>query len=681
MLFCAAMKKIIYLLLSLVLLLPAWGNAQQLLVLRDGAQAQSASGYLQWLRDPDKSMNLTQVINFSAWENLPGSLMAGYTMDAVWLRVNIKNESTREDQWVVVFSNPLIDEVRLYREDRHKVWSVQVSGEDIGRSRWELDTRSVALPVKLEPGRQETLLIRVQTKNAMATGVELQQSSAFHDASRREYFCFGLLFGGYLVLFLFNAFFLYITREVQSVRYLLYIFMSISVEMLTTAFPQQLFDMPVGISDPLLGVAICISVITGAQFFLTQLDLPAVGPRLYRMLMSFVVIIAIIGSALVLSGHYGWGMQAIQLPALAVIVFVLGLAIVLMRRGHQQARFFLLVFGIFYASVFVSFLRNMGVLPPNLWTYNATSLGTFVHMLLMSWRLHWYYNKLRKEKEQAQADAIETIRKLNNDLEHQVERRTATLSREIEQRQLLEQELRDALSSERKVREEQLDFVTMVSHEFRRPLSIIDSTVQQMDRHRDVAGDGKQQNGQSLRNAVQRMTSLVDTYLTVDRMEQTTASFNPLPCIPADILQSIVAEWPSSRVRLSMQDLPQTLVCDKSLLLVALRNLLNNADRYAYPGSLIEVLADVPTPDQIRIVVRNAGNAIADDEIPRIFQKYYRGSFAQQKPGAGIGLYLVRRITDMHSGSITLECRDGFTSFCLLLPIRLHQTAAYRLPI
>ena len=164
-------------------------------------------------------------------------------------------------------------------------------------------------------------------------------------------------------------------------------------------------------------------------------------------------------------------MILVQILALLLIVGFIGMSLWLLTRGYRPARFFLLAFGIFYAGVIISFLRNLGWVPFNFWTGHASAIGAFLHMLLMSLRLNLRYNGLRRDKEMAQSEMVRAVRQLNDGLEHQVAKRTVALQQEIARRELLELELRDALEVERRTREEQKDFVAMVSHEFRTPVS------------------------------------------------------------------------------------------------------------------------------------------------------------------------------------------------------------------
>ncbi|MEG2964025.1 MAG: ATP-binding protein [Janthinobacterium sp.] len=97
---------------------------------------------------------------------------------------------------------------------------------------------------------------------------------------------------------------------------------------------------------------------------------------------------------------------------------------------------------------------------------------------------------------------------------------------------------------------------------------------------------------------------------------------------------------------------------EASLLRVALRKLLSNADRHAPQTQAIRVQDATLDDGCVHIVVSNAGELLPADEIPHLHQKYCRGHIAQRKPGAGLGLYWVQRIA-VYPGAGAGENRAG----------------------
>lgn len=664
------MKRLLSFFLLCAILLPLSGMAQSALDLQANTRKVSGSGHLSMLRDPGAQLTPDAALASQQWQAIPAALSAAYTKDAIWLRMVVERQADAPQEWFLRFTNALLDDVRLYMPNGAHGWHEQIAGEDAGRTAWPVDSRNVVLPIHMDTTGREVWLIRLQSKNAMSTNVEVWSGLAFGDTSRREYLFYGLYFGCFALLIVLHVFFWRMTREKQSGLYLLYVSMNILTELMTVAIPQQLFALPVALSDPLLGLSMCGSLAVGVHFSLQQLELHPVWPRFSRLVLYGARAVAMMSAVLILSGNFSMGVILMQQVAMSLIVVFVGIALWLVAHGHKPARFFLLVFGIFYAGAVISYLRNMALVPTNFWTDHAIAIGALLHMVLMSLRLNFRYDGLRRDKEMAQAETVRVVRQLNESLEHQVAKRTEALQQEVTQRVQLEQELRLALEVERRIKEEQQDFVAMVSHEFRTPLAIINTTAQQIAKNLDAARERTLQRCQNLRDAVRRMAALVDEYLTADRMEASATAFRPTVCDTQQVLQTTLAEWPTERFVLSAHSLPASFYCDRGLLQVALRNLVANADRHSTHGRSIHINAMADEGGSLHIAVSNHGEPVPEEEVPRLFQKYFRGHAAQHLPGAGLGLYLVQRIAEMHGGSVHLEndIAAKLVTFSLRLP-------------
>ncbi|WP_347900804.1 sensor histidine kinase [Pseudomonas purpurea] len=634
-------------------------------------QPVSARGYLQRLDDPKGTLTPEQAAQATTWRALPGSLSAGYTTDAVWLRIEVQAIDTAEQNWVLRLNNALLDDVRLYQYVLG-AWQEQRAGEDLPRSQWPENSRAAVFPLQPHHDQPQLLLLRLQTKNALSVSIELTPRLAFSESNRREFLMYGLYFGVYLMLIGFHSIFWRMTRAPESGWYLSYVSCCVLVEALTIGLPQQFLGIPVWVSDPLLGVALALGVPIGVIFAGRQLGLPEVYPRLQRGLAWLCWGIGGGAALTVIAGHYREAMPVVLTTALLLVPCFIGLGVWLLCRGHRPARFYLLAFGIYYAGVVISFLRNLGYVPAMFWTDHAVAIGTLIHMGLMSLRIITHYNRLKRDKELAQAAAAEMTLQQSAHLESLVAIRTQELSQEILRRALLEQELRVALEHEQRIQAQQNDFVAMVSHEFRTPLAIISTSAQQLAKHLDAPAEKNLRRCQNIRNAGSRLLALVDDYLTHDRMTDLRPTARLAPCDLALLLENVVAEFAPWRISLDYR-LPHRLyLCDAGLLHVAVRNLLANADRHTpAPTRIIFTVNEID--DALSLSIRHPGEAIPEDERERLFHKYYRGRQAQLSAGAGLGLYMVQRIAQLHGGDVQLVGIGGHEDVSFLMQVRLAQ--------
>lgn len=653
---------------------PGWGRASTLALLPEAGFI-PASGYLQRLDDAQARLTPGQALRAADWQALPSSLSAGFTAAHVWLRVQVRPQGEGRQRWMLRLSNALLDDVRLYRHDAEGGWREQRAGEELPRGQWPVNYRSATFPLDLQGGETEVLLLRLHTKNALSVSLDFSPRQRFADDTRLEFLGYGLYFGVYLMLIGFHAVFWRMTRAPESGWYLIYVGCCVWIEALTLGLPQQLLALPVWLSDPLLGVAMALGLPVGAVFASRQLALAHVYAGLARRLMALTWLVGGGAALAILAGFYRAAMPVVLLFSVSLIPLFVALAVLLLLRGHRPARFYLLAFGIFYAGVVIAYLRNFGVLPANVWTDHAVAIGTMLHMGIMSLRIISHYNRLKRDKAEAQRQAAELMQLRNARLESLVQERTRELEGELQRRERLEQELRVALTQEQRMRQAQGDFVAMVSHEFRTPLAIISTSAQQLGRQLDAPPEKNLRRCQHIREAATRLLALVDDYLTHDRMADARPTSRFVACNLAELLERQLADFPAGRIALDQRLGAGHYWCDAGLLRVALRNLLANADRHAPQGETVR-LSVREEGECVVLSVSHPGALIAEDERDRLFHKYFRGRQAMPSTGAGLGLYMVRRIAQLHGGDATLAGYGGDEAICFRLSLRLSASVS-----
>jgi two-component system sensor histidine kinase KdpD len=143
---------------------------------------------------------------------------------------------------------------------------------------------------------------------------------------------------------------------------------------------------------------------------------------------------------------------------------------------------------------------------------------------------------------------------------------------------------------------------------------------------------------------------------------------HPLHEIVTDVLSDL--KLSASRLRLDIPEGLPPLFVDGDLIGQAMKQLLDNADRYSPPGSPIAVLARLE-PDWIVVSVADSGPGVKADEQSRIFEKFYRGMHsARFREGTGMGLAIAKGIVEAHGGKITVSARpEGGSVFSVQLPL------------
>ena len=110
------------------------------------------------------------------------------------------------------------------------------------------------------------------------------------------------------------------------------------------------------------------------------------------------------------------------------------------------------------------------------------------------------------------------------------------------------------------------------------------------------------------------------------------------------------------------------ITADEGLLLRAVSNLVANAIRHADPGSPVALSIRQTDAGQLAIQVCNQGPTVPEEEIPRLFERLYRGEYARGTRGSGLGLTIARRIVRLHAGEITMDSDSSGTVVTISLP-------------
>jgi signal transduction histidine kinase len=247
----------------------------------------------------------------------------------------------------------------------------------------------------------------------------------------------------------------------------------------------------------------------------------------------------------------------------------------------------------------------------------------------------------------------------------------------VTQRALAQQAsmLEEKLAAERHLTQLQRNFVSMASHEFRTPLTIIDGHAQRLNKLSDRIGvDEIVTRAGKIRAAVLRMTHLIDNLLTSTRLLESGAGlyFHPqdldLRELVHDVCQLHRESSPASNIVENLGHRPLRMVGDPKLLSQVFDNLLSNAIKYSPRGGGVCITAR-DADGGFAVAVEDRGMGIPAADVGRLFERYFRGSNVSGIVGTGVGLNLVKMVVDLHGGSVTVESQEGKGSrFTVRLP-------------
>lgn len=224
----------------------------------------------------------------------------------------------------------------------------------------------------------------------------------------------------------------------------------------------------------------------------------------------------------------------------------------------------------------------------------------------------------------------------------------------------------------KKLEEDRSDFMHTLSHDMRNPLTSIIGYTEVMER--TVTMDDKFSMFLSrIRVAAERMLEMVTQLLrTVDAEIYEQLKWEP--CALQSIMRKVVhdvegmALSKSIDVNMQVDGDPYEIVADATRLYHAILNLVENAVKYSPPETNVSLVASFGEEGAV-IDISDEGPGIPEDDLPHIFEKYYRGKTAQQQQGNGLGLAVVRTIVEAHGGRVNAQNRpQGGAQFTINLP-------------
>jgi PAS domain S-box-containing protein len=234
--------------------------------------------------------------------------------------------------------------------------------------------------------------------------------------------------------------------------------------------------------------------------------------------------------------------------------------------------------------------------------------------------------------------------------------------------------LQSALDRERETTNAYRSFVSMVSHQFRTPIAIVDSSAQRiLRRGAEATPDELATRATKIRKAMARLTRLVDSVLNAARIDSGQIEIVHAPCdlvrLVTDVCEYQREISPGFEISLMTPAEPVEFACDAMLIEQVLVNLLSNAVKYSGNASLVAVRLWTEG-GMVKCSVRDWGIGIPAEEVPNVFRRFYRARTAAGIAGTGIGLNVAQEIVRMHGGDIEVESREGQGStFTLSIPL------------
>ncbi|MDO6746566.1 sensor histidine kinase [Gilvimarinus sp. 1_MG-2023] len=637
------------------------------------------------LEDSTQKLTFEDVSGFSIDRFTPtaGVVDSAVKGGSIWLKLCLDKNLDAREHWILSVLPAYIKKVELYEIIDNKL-NRSVVGDVTAWDKRKINYRGYAFHLDFSRYSEKTIYLKLDFHHRISADIMMIDGASMYDVVADDYLKFGMYFSIVLIVFLANLILSFRTKNKSYFYYSMCILFLSSFTILNGGYLYQSLFSDEGMSAmPAIMVSICLYFCSLHLFFNAAYELESNAKLLnianYIFAAGYVIISVcyLISNDLLLY-------RIVTVIYMASIPVFFGMVVydVFWLKKH---RFFSLSLVPVLLAFVLSSARSFGMSDSFAFVEEIPAVASLVHMITTSIILAkkaWF---LESEKSKAVKELLRFSREYSSNLERDVDCRTKDLAlsneklnNEIESRRLTEDRLREAIIIEQKERKMKREFVAILSHELRAPVSAIDMAVQNLEFNlsKSVLSESETSTSnriESIKKSTNKLNRIIENTIVNDKLLR-------IDCAEIEVVEvelfGLIAKTVSTidfECRVDLSGIKEEMMAkvDVDLVQIALSNLIDNALKYSdkcFPVKITMMQVD----DCVEISVIDNGEEISEDEKRDIFEKYYRSHTAHGNPGSGLGLFLTKMIAEKHKGSIKVITNDsnvGGNTFVLRLPI------------
>ena len=663
-------------------------------------QSISVSDKLEIYEDKSNNLSLRDILEVEFKKMSKNVPNMGITQSTIWVKLDIRNLTTEHDL-ILNLSLQTLDKVEFFFINERGKYSSQLVGEEFPFNKRKYKDPNYLFDINIKSGNKSTFYFKISSKEGIQIPITLGTKTAVLNEIKYKDILSAIYFGIMIVMAIYNLFLYMSVRDKSYIYYVIYIILILLTQTSLQGYPFQFLwpNSPVLAQNSLFIFPSLVGIASMA-FMNVFLKIRANYLNFYK-LSIYLSIPYLISIVLALIKFYKLSFIVMEVNAGIVSLFMLYVAIKVLKNGYQPAKYFLAAWSIFLIGVVIYILKDFEVLPFNNFTRYTMHIGSGIETVLLSFALAARINIYKKERLEALKEKERVVREQNIILEEKVKERTKELNQVLTNLKQTQSQLVDAekMSS--------LGQLTAgIAHEINNPINFVSSSISPLRRDiKDIESIikkyeeiGISDNLEEKLKEIEALKQEIDYEYIKAELETIINSIQDGAERTKEIVSSLRNFSRLDEIDLQKADINEgiesTLVLLKNKLngITLSKNLGKLPIIECYPGKLNQAFMNVIDnaigavkeknlksgegsieikthfdDDFIYIDIKDNGVGIDEKIKEKIFEPFFTTKDVGK--GTGLGLSIVYSIIESHKGDIIVESKKNEgTQFIIKIP-------------
>ena len=620
-------------------------QAQDIIQIPDDSEILYISSGVEIAIDQEGLLTLEDVASGDfAFKSTRFPFGGGYTSDTFWFRFTLQKKSKGKKSILLSAGPTYIDSLVLYSPSTKNAtsYTIQTAGDTIEANKLPLGLQygPYTFSINLNDNNPHTFYLKMHGYDDSALQLTLSSSDQLTKINNIDLIISGFIIGA-LTLISINAFIMW--RWLKHPIYLIiigYALFTITHKiMLSGVIARYLLPNSPNIMnmiDPLSSSFQCFFSII---FYIMYYNSKEKFSKLHYLFISFLLLTILTLISIPL-GYFIYFAPYMLLFALFLLPSLLFISWKATRTGFMGSKAIFIGTSIYVALISIAILNAVGIVPFYPFILNAPTVASLIFLFSMQQGMYRQVNQFEVEKIAAEIAANEANKKADE---------------------------------EKTRRAEQSTFMTMVAHEIHTPLAVIDSAIQTIGINNPNLAPFISDRHKRIQNSISLLNQLLENTLAAESNE--SRPLQPkVENINTEEFVSLHAKNSLSKEKIYTLDIePDSIItADPKLLKHIISNLLVNAEKYSPKETPIFITVEKQErKNQLGIAISVKNSHFSDKMIEpsHWLKKYFRQTDTPNINGFGLGLYLVKKITEAHQGDISIDIQPTYSRFNWLVTI------------